>query len=275
MTVHDPNVLNPFTLLVPYVDFSSSLLITIASVSFCSVISIYFFRSYRFSGFGYLLGLPIGFAVLGISFVFDQLSLIYQPDNVLYHLFFWIQLAVQSEAFALIALSYMLKNRIGIRTKSSTTYLDPSSLLVQHNVSTKAKDLFISILPMVAVSIPLTVTMSALLVRPFLNYVELADLSFVMRIFDMIILGYIFNATIASLIKGANLKLLYIPAAFACLWLAQYSLLITYFDNSSIAFIGSVSARLAGLALFVYAMYNAMLTERRREIPGGRDTCFQ
>ena len=126
--------------------------------------------------------MPIGFAVLGISFVFEQLSLIYQTYNVLYHLFFWIQLAVQSEAFALIALSYMLKNRIGTRTKSSTTY--PSSLLVHHDVSTKAEDLFISILPMVAISIPLTVTMSALLVRPFLDYVELADLSFVMRIFD-------------------------------------------------------------------------------------------
>jgi hypothetical protein len=266
MTVHDPTLLNPFTLLVPYVDFSSSLLITIASVSFCSVISIYFFRSYRFSGFGYLLGLPIGFAVLGVSFVFEQLSLIYQTYNVLYHLLFWIQLALESEAFALIALSYMLKNRIGTRIKSFTTCLDPSSLLVHNNVSTKAKDLFISILPMAAISIPLTVTMSALLVRPFLNYVELADLSFVMRIFDMIILGYIFKATIASLIKAANLKLLYIPAAFACLWLAQYSLLITYFDDSSIAFIGSVCARLAGLALFVYAMYIAMFTGRRREI---------
>ena len=266
MTVHDPTLLSPFTLLVPYLAFSSSLLITIASVTFCSVISIYFFRSYRFSGFGYLLGLPIGFAVLGVSFVFEQLSLIYQANSVLYHLFFWIQLAVQSEAFALIALSYMLKNRIGTRTKGSTTYLDQSNLLVHHDVSTKAKDLFISILPMVAVSIPLTVTMSALLVRPFLNYLELADLSFVMRIFDMIILGYIFKATTASLVKAANLKLLYIPAAFACLWLAQYSLLITYFDDSSIAFIGSVSARLAGLALFVYAMYNAMFTGRRKEI---------
>jgi hypothetical protein len=265
MTVHDPTLLSPFTLLVPYVAFSSSLLITIASVTFCSVISIYFFRSYRFSGFGYLLGLPIGFAVLGVSFVFEQLSLIYQANSILYHLFFWIQLAVQSEAFALIALSYMLKNR-GIHTKGSTTYLDHSNLLVHHDVSTKAKDLFISSLPMVAISIPLTVTMSALLVRPFLNYVELADLSFVMRIFDMIILGYIFKATTASLVKAANLKLLYIPAAFACLWLAQYSLLITYFDDSSIAFIGSVSARLAGLALFVYAMYNAMFTGRRKEI---------
>jgi hypothetical protein len=162
MTVHDPTLLNPFTLLVPDVAFSSSLLITIASVSFCSVISIYFFRSYRFSGFGYLLGLPIGFEVLGASFVFEQLSLIYQSYNVLYHLLFWIQLALESEAFALIALSYMLKNRIGTLTKSSTTYLDPSSLLVHNNVSTKAKDLFISILPMVAISIPLTVTMSAL-----------------------------------------------------------------------------------------------------------------
>jgi hypothetical protein len=264
MTVHDPTLLSPFTLLVPYVAFSSSLLITIASVALCSVISIYFLRSYRFSGFGYLLGLPIGFAVLGISFVFEQLSLIYQANNVLYHLFFWIQLAVQSEAFALIALSYMLKNRI--RTKGSTTYLDPSSLLVHHDLSTKARDLFISILPMVAISIPLTVTMSALLVRPFLNYVELTDLSFVMRIFDMIILGYIFKAAIASLVKAANLKLLYIPAAFACLWLSQYSLLITYFDDSLIAFIGSVSARLAGLALFVYAMYNAMFIARRKEI---------
>jgi hypothetical protein len=265
MTVHDPTLLSPFSLLVPYVAFSSSLLITIASVSLCSVISIYFLRSYRFSGFGYLLRLPIGFAVLGISFVFEQLSLIYQANNVLYHLFFWIQLAVQSE-FALIALSYMLKNRIGIRIKGSTSYLDPSSLLVHHDLSTKARDLFISILPMVAISIPLTVTMSALLVRPFLNYVELADLSFVMRIFDMIILGYIFKVTTASLVKTANLKLLYIPAAFACLWLAQYSLLITYFDDSSIAFIGSVSARLAGLALFVYAMYNAMFTARTKEI---------
>src|SRR5215471_17032396 len=263
MTVHDPTLLSPFTLLVPYVALSSSLLITIASVAFCCVISIYFLRSYRFSGFGYLLGLPIGFAVLGISFVFEQLSIIYQANSVLYHLFFWIQLAIQSETFALIALSYMLKNRTGTRTKRSANW---SNLLVHHDLSTKARDLFISILPMVAISIPLTVTMSALLVRPFLNYVELTDLSFVMRIFDLIILGYIFKVTTASLVKAANLKLLYIPAAFACLWLSQYSLLITYFDDSSIAFIGSVSARLAGLALFVYAMYNAMFTTRRKKI---------
>lgn len=88
------------------------------------------------------------------------------------------------------------------------------------------------------------------------------------------ILGYIFKTTIASLVKAANLKLLYIPAAFAFLWLAQYSLLITYFDDSSIAFIGSVSARLAGLALFVYAMYNAMFIGRGREIEIETTLCY-
>ena len=48
----------------------------------------------------------------------------------------------------------------------------------------------------------------------------------------MIILGYIFKATITNLVKAANLELLYIPAAFASLWLAQYSSLITYFDDT-------------------------------------------
>ena len=141
--------------------------------------------------------------------------LIYQTHNVLY-LFFWIQLALQSEAFAWIALSHVLKNRIHTSTKSAITSLDSSSLLVHNNVSTKVKDRFISILAVVAILIPLTVTMSALLVHPFFNYAELPDLSFVMRIFDMIILGYIFKATIANLVKAANLKLLYIPV-----WLAH------------------------------------------------------
>jgi hypothetical protein len=76
----------------------------------------YFYRSYRFSGFGYLLGLPIGFVILAASFVFEHLNVIYSysyANESLENLFFWIQLALQSEGFAFIALSYMLKNRAG------------------------------------------------------------------------------------------------------------------------------------------------------------------
>ena len=44
-----------------------SLVVTFASIILCSVIAMYFYRSYRFSGFGYLLGLPTGFAILAAS----------------------------------------------------------------------------------------------------------------------------------------------------------------------------------------------------------------
>src|SRR5207245_2363687 len=167
-----------------------------------------------------------------------------------------------------IGLSYMLKNRVrnnGTDDDASAD-LDLSKVLIHDNMSTKARDLLISILPMTVISIPFMVTISALFVQPFLNYVELADLSFYTKIFDMIILGYIFKSTIVSLVKGANIKLLYVPAAFALLWLGQYSLMINYFDNDSIPFIGSLVARLAGLALFVYAIHYAMSGGVKREM---------
>ena len=267
MTMQDPNILNAFILLDRSVAFPVSLLITIASVSLCSIIAFYFFRSYKFSGFRYLLGLPMGFAILGVSFVCEHLSLIYYPNYLLYHLFFWIQLSLQSEALALIALSYMLKNRVGSNGRDNATAdLDLSKAIIHYSMSTKARDLLIDILPMIVISIPFMVTISALFVQPFLNDVELADLSFYMKIFDMIILGYVFKSTIVSLVKGGNIKLLYVPAAFALLWLGQYSLMINYFDNDSIPFIGSIVARLAGLALFVYAIHYAMSGGVKREM---------
>ena len=48
---------------------------------------------------------------------------------------------------------------------------------------------------MIVISIPFMVTISTLFVQPFLNNVELADLSFYTKIFDMIILGYVFKQT--------------------------------------------------------------------------------
>ena len=267
MTVQDPNILNAFILLDRSVALPFSLLITIASVALCSVIAFYFFRSYKFSGFRYLLGLPMGFVILGTSFVFEHLSLIYYTNYLLYHLFFWMQLSLQSEALALIALSYMLKNRVGSgKADDAIADLNLSKVLIHDNMSTKARGLLISTLPMIVISIPFMVTISALFVQPFLNDVELADLSFYTKIFDMLILGYVFKSTVVSLVKGANIKLLYVPAAFALLWLGQYSLMINYFDNDSIPFIGSIVARLAGLALFVYAIHYAMSGGVRREM---------
>jgi hypothetical protein len=155
-------------------------------------------------------------------------------------------MSLQSEAFALIALSYYYKN--------SDTGESGKRL--------RSRDILVTTLPLAMVAIPFMVPTFALASEPYFNYAGLADLSFYMRIFNIAVIGYIFKNTIVSLVKAANVKLLYVPAAFALLWLEQYSLLLAYFDNSVGAFIGSVAARIAGLALFVYIMHS--ISSRRR-----------
>jgi hypothetical protein len=266
MTTLDPNTLNPFILLDPIIFQTISLLIAVPSLLFSLIISWHFFRSYRFSGFGYLLGLPVGFVFLALSFLFEHLNLIYSNDNSLYPVFFWIQLALQSEALALIALSYLFKG-----TNTGAHYAYDINFLASKQISAartfaKAKELMTSSLPMIMIAIPFAVPISELVSDPDFNYSGLADLSFFMRLYNMTILGYIFINSVISLVKAANIKLLYIPGAFALLWLEQYTLMITYIDNSVFAFVGSIMVRLAGLTLFIYIVYSITYRQTRRRM---------
>src|SRR5438128_8688065 len=264
MTAQESHILNPFILLHPSSATTTttglhqaalpssvllfSLAVTITSIFLCSVIAMYFYRSYRFSGLGYLLGLPTGFAILAASFVFEHLNAVYSysyANESLENLFFWIQLALQSEGFAFIALSYMLKNRAGSTSTSTTANngLLPTAskiLFSPHNwihSSIKIREIIVSVLPMILISIPLMVTISALFVQPILNETEIKDMSLYTTLFDIVVLGYIFVKCVKPLVKAANIKLLYIPAAFALLWLEQYSLIINFFDYNQFAFI--------------------------------------
>ncbi len=255
MVALDPNVLNPFVLVSPAIAPALAVTITAISVSLSLMISRYFFKSYTFSGFGYLLGLPAGFAFLGASFIFEAASLMYKTDPLLYPAFFWIQMTLQSEAFALIALSYYYKNS---ESSGSGRRVQP-------------RDVLVTMLPLTMVVIPFVVPTLSLAVAPYFNYAGLADLSFYLRVFNMAVIAYVFKSTIASLVKAANLKMLYVPAAFALLLIEQYSLILAYFDNSVIAFIGSAAARIAGLALFAYIMHS-VTSKRRIEVEARKAT---
>src|ERR671929_621214 len=109
MVGQDPHLLILSAILDPSIFHIVSLSITVASILLSFIISWHFFRSYRFSGFGYLLGLPVGFVFLSLSFLFEHLNIIYSANHSLHPILFWIQLASQSEALALIALSYRFK----------------------------------------------------------------------------------------------------------------------------------------------------------------------
>jgi hypothetical protein len=266
MTALDPNMLNPSMLLGPNAFQVIDLIITVPSVVFACLISWHFFRSYRFSGFGYLLGLPVGFVFLALSFLFQYLNLIFSNDQSLYPIFFWIQLASQSEALALIAISYHFKSKSFDNYSIHDINFVPAPKINSDRTFNKTKKLVSSSVPLIMIAIPFVVPVYELVSEPGFTYYGLADLSLFLRFFNMTVLCYIFINSVISLVKAASIKFLYIPGAFALLWLEQYSLAITYFENNTIAYLGSTIARLAGLTLFVYIVYTITSRGSRRNM---------
>jgi len=252
--LQNPNILNPFVLMDPSVAPAVALTVMAVSVSASFLIARYFFKSYSFSGFGYLLGFPTGFAFLGLSYFFQFAGWAYAGDALLHPAFFWMQVILQAEGITLIALSYHFKNSLSKEDMGLARY--------------RPRHMLVAVLPILMIAVSFIIPSSAFVTAPYFNYPRLADLSFVMTVFNIAVLGYIFRSTIVSLVKAGNAKLLYAPAAFALLSLEQYSLVLTYFDNSSVAFAGSLAVRVAGLALLVYAMRHAirMAQARRRDL---------
>src|SRR5262249_46663158 len=160
------------------------------------------------------------------------------------------------EGFSFIAISYTLKNRAGSTTTfpNTTNGLLPATsriLFSPHswfcnNTATRLREIVIAVLPMILISTPLMIAISALFVQPVLNETELNEMSVYVTLFNIVLLGYIFIKCLKPLVKAANIRLLYIPAAFALLWLEQYSLMINYFDNNQFAVFGSIIFRVAG-----------------------------
>src|SRR5919202_5285722 len=171
MTAPDPNMLSPSILLGPVVFRVIDLIITVPSVVFACLISWHFFRSYRFSGFGHLLGLPVGFVFLALSFLFQHLNLIFSNDQSLYLIFFWIELASQSEALALIAISYHFK------TKSLDNCccihdinFVPSPKFNAFSTFNKTKKLVNKCVPLIIIAVPFMVPVSDLVSEPGFTY---------------------------------------------------------------------------------------------------------
>ena len=88
--------------------------------------------------------------------LFEYLGLVYYSvsNESLYTVSFWVQLTLQSEGFALIALSYLLKDRAG-------EILKPRVFLDHLRSSpTELKDVLISILALVVISVPVALRMT-------------------------------------------------------------------------------------------------------------------
>jgi hypothetical protein len=255
--------LNPFVLLNTPFSTAICLIISVISASLTFLISWYCYKPYRVSHFGYLLGLPTGFVLLGICSLIEYFSFIFRTNDLLYPELFWIQIMLQSEGLVLIAISYKYKGNIDkmlhpleeqelLQINTSKHHMHYLSYIRQ-----QIKHTLVSCVIVGFVLVPVLVEVSDIILNPYLRHSDLVDVSILMSVFNMLVLAYIFKSTFDSLIRKEDIKLLCVPAAFALLWLEQLLVLMTYFDGGPHTFISSLVARLAGLFLFAYGVYYA------------------
>jgi hypothetical protein len=197
----------------------------IAAVLFCSellssalafCIAYLMLRSYRVVRREYLLGFPIGFTFLGLSYLL--LGVAYASPSYA-EITSWLHLLVGTYGFAFLAGTYFLRQ-------------------IRRSV---ARWVFSLLVVLAVVLVLVVVVPPSLLIPPY----ALADEAF--RIVNLGLLAYVI-LSLSRLVKAEPYEVsTLVLAGFVCLAIGQYSLLLWALDEGFWAFVSAHLWRLAGL----------------------------
>ena len=212
------------------------------SAILCFVLLRFMIKPYRTTGEGRYLGLPLGFGLLGISYILMGTSL-YFESFLFANDIKWFQLFTQSYAFAFLAATYYFSKK---PTKNTRLWW---------NITYAA--LFLAI----AVSYLIVV------VPPQFELPSYKTADQYLSLFNIIFLAYIFIHTLRSHVSNPNPKTIWIPFAYLLLGFSQYSLLIWSIDSSFSAYIGAYFLRLASLLIFFFVTYRTFYVSLEKGVP--------
>jgi hypothetical protein len=185
------------------------------------------------------LGLPLGFAFLGISEVFLG-TLILFPIPQLNGL----SVATRTFAFVFLAMTYYFSKKPAKNSQIIWT-ITLSLIIVIAAVS------------------------SLILVGGPLFNIEVPDsFSIVLRLISLLFIGYVCIRTLNSHIKHPEPTTIWIPLGFIMLGISQYSQVIRFLDEGPTyggAFIGGIVSRFIALAIFLFVAYKTFHGSNRRE----------
>lgn len=189
----------------------------------------YMHKPYGLTGENRYLGLPLGFAFLGMSEIFLAIQIIY-PFTQLPGL----SVATRTFAFVFLAITYFFSTK------------------PQRN-NQMVWSLTLSLLTVIA-----AVLCIAIIEAPLLNLQIPLSFSIFLRFLGLFFIGYICLHTLNSHIKRPDPTTIWIPLGFIMLGLSQYSQIIRILDNGytyGAAFIGGIVTRFIGIAIFLYVAY--------------------
>jgi hypothetical protein len=205
------------------------ILAEIISATLCFALLKYMIRPYRITCEVRYLGLPLGFAFLGLSYIFMGLAY-YFESFVFVEEIKWLQLFTQAYAFAFLATTYYF-------SKSS------KHKNIRWNL-TYAGLVFIAVISYLIIFEP-----------PMLELPSYRTVDEYFRLFNILCLSYIFVHTLRSHLSKPESKTFWIPLSYLLLAFGQYSSFIWSLETVYVANVGAHILRLAGLSVFVFVIY--------------------
>jgi hypothetical protein len=207
------------------------------SALLCFALLKFMIKPYRTTGEGRYLGLPLGFAFLGVSYIFMGLSLYFESFLFVDDLK-WLQLFTQAYAFAFLAATYYFSKKPPERTRMwwDITY---------------AGLIFAVVVSYLVVFEP-----------PMFGLPSYKTVDEYFRLFNIVCLAYISIHTLRSHVSQPDPKTIWIPISYLLLGFGQYSSLIWSLDSSFAAQVGAHILRIVGLLVFLFVVYQAFYGSR-------------
>ena len=211
--------------------------IEVASAVLCFVLVRFMFKPYSLTKEGRYLGLPVGFAFLGISEAMLAIGIL-QPAGELR----LISLLTRTFAYVFMAATYYFSK-------------EPAK---------KSRLLWSITFGLIIVSLT---TLAVLMVRGLEFGFNLnPSLSIFLRLLALFCISYMCVRTLRSHLQALEPSTLWIPIGFIFLGISQYSLIIWAADanfSQGYAFVGGLIARFVGLGIFIAVAYSSFYKTKK------------
>jgi len=220
---------------------SSLIVIEIVSAALAFVLVRFMIKPYQYTGETRYIGLPLGFAFLGISYIFMGVALSPNNPSFVIEEMKWLQLFTQAYAFVFLAVTYIFSKPTPKRNTQLWWQILFSILI------------FAMIVSCLIVFIP-----------PMFTLPSYKTVDEYFRSFNIIFASYISLYTLRIHALKPDRKTMLAPIGYILLAFGQYSSLIWSLDSSESAFVGAHILRLMGLLIFLLISYKAFGAPRAK-----------
>jgi hypothetical protein len=206
--------------------------VDVVSAILCFALLRFMLKPYSTTGEERYLGLPLGFALLGVSYLIAGAVAILD-FSIITEALSWIQISAQSYAFAVIATSYYFSKKTTKNMRLWWTLAYPI--------------LFVAIFYVYLI----------LIVPPSFVVSSYEDSNLALLAFNILFLAYVSINTLMTEKKSPSSNKIWIPYAFLLLCFSQFCLFVWSLDSSFISNIAAYFLRMLSLSIFLFVTYQS------------------